>query len=182
MKKARTLLGIIFVCLFAVSYSACDNPFAKLPTVGTESGIMGYLNEHSEQLTIYSDIELISQEMFGDVRISSEEFLYNLDDSPDFIYVDFEDSGYAIFAADSLELLEYSANGSLPYQDTRARRYYNGPKAYLNKEGEQFINIITAETFSLSVNEAKARSQKTRDIFNAMKNRCLSLLRTLSIC
>ena len=48
MKKTKKLLGIALVCLFAWSYSACDNLAAKLPAAGTESGITGNLSEHSE--------------------------------------------------------------------------------------------------------------------------------------
>ena len=112
-----------------------------------------------------ADIEKLSQEMFGNVHIGSEEFLFNLDESPDFIYVDYTNSGYAVFAAESLELLEYAAQGSLPYQDTQARRYYNGPKNYLTKVNEQFVNEVTSESFTISATEAKAYSQAIRQTF-----------------
>jgi hypothetical protein len=128
MKKA-TLLGMALVCVFAGIYSACDNP-AGMRNPG----------KYPEQLMAYTaSIEKISREMFGNVIIGSQEFLYNLDDSPDFIHVDFTNSGYAVFAAESLELLEYAAQGSLPYQNTRSRRYYNGPKGYFSKINEQFV-------------------------------------------
>ena len=131
MKKVNKILGIALICLFAISYSACGNLVDKLSTADTSCTER---SEHLERLMAYTaDIENISQEMFGDVEITSKEFLFNLDDSPDFIHVEFTNSGYAVFAADSFELLEYAAQGSLPYQNTRARRYYNGPKRYLTK-------------------------------------------------
>ena len=87
--KAKKFLGIVLVCLFAVSFITCDNPFGKPPTTGTERGVTENLGDYTEQFT--AGIEKLSQEMFGDVRIASEEPLYNLDDSPDFIYVEFKD-------------------------------------------------------------------------------------------
>jgi cyanate lyase len=121
MKKAK-LLGRALICVFAVIYSACDNPADKLPKVGIRDNT-GNLGEYSERLTAYkTDIEKISQEIFGDVIIGSKEYLFNLDESPDFIYVDFTNYGYAVFAAESLELMEFAALGSLPYQNTRGRR------------------------------------------------------------
>ena len=68
----------------------------------------------SEHLTAYTDdIVKISQELLGNVIIGSKEFLFNLDESPDFIYVNYINSGYAVFAAESLEPLEFAAQGSL---------------------------------------------------------------------
>ena len=167
MKKANKLLGIALVCLSALSFSVCDNPFSKPPAVGAERGVTGSLSENSEQLTVFTaGIEKLSQEMFGDVRIASEEPLYNLDESPDFIYVEFTNSGYAVFAAESLELLEYSAQGSLPYQNTQSRRYYNGPKNYLTKVNDQFVDEVTNESFTISVSEAKEYSQAIRQTFS----------------
>ncbi len=122
MKKANKLLGLALVCVLAGIYNACENPVDKLSAVDTKS-ITGNPGEYSEQLTAYkTDIEKISQELFGKVIIGSKEFLFNLDESPDFIYVDFTNYGYAVFAAENLELLEYAAQGSLPYQNTRSRR------------------------------------------------------------
>ena len=33
----------------------------------------------------------------------------------DYIYVDFEDYGYGVYFKDTMEILEYAAQGSLPY-------------------------------------------------------------------
>lgn len=62
-----------------------------------------------------TDIQKVSNELFGDISIKSSEYLYNLDESPDFIYVEFEDFGYAIYSSQKLDLLEYSLSGALPY-------------------------------------------------------------------
>lgn len=55
-----------------------------------------------------TDIQKVSNELFGDISIKSGEYLYNLDESPDFIYVEFEDFGYAIYSSQTLDILEYS--------------------------------------------------------------------------
>ena len=167
MKKAYKFFGIALVCLIALNFSACDNPVAKLLAAGTESGISGNLSGNFESATFFTaEVVNISQKMFGDVQIGSEEVLYNLDDSPDFVYVEFTNSGYGVFAADSLELLEYSAQGSLPYQTTNARRYYNGPKNYLIKVNDQFVNEFTNESYAISVDEAREYSQAIRQTFS----------------
>ena len=166
MNKAK-LLGITLICVFAVIYNACDNPVSKLTAAGTNRSITQNLGEYSEQLVAYSaGIEKTSLELFGNVTIGSQEFLFNLDESPDFIYVDYTNYGYAVFAAESLELLEFAAQGSLPYQNTRGRRYYNGPKGYFAKINEQFINEVTNESFAISASDAKAYSQTIRQTFS----------------
>jgi len=167
MKKTKKLLGIALIFVFAVIYSACDNPADKLPEVDITRDNTGNQGEDSGRLTAdTTDIRKISQELFGDVIIDSQEFLFNLDESPDFIYVDFTNYGYAVFAAESLELLEFAAQGSLPYQNTRGRRYYNGPKGYYTKINEQFVNEVTNESYVISASEARAYSQAVRQTFS----------------
>jgi len=111
------------------------------------------------------NIDTVSRGIFGDVKIRSSEYLYNLNDSPDYIYVDFEDYGYVVYFRDTMEMMEYAPLGSLPYQDTRARRYYCGPTNYFNKEDEFFINTVTNESFSITRAEAEAYSWKIVEIF-----------------
>ncbi|MCL2139598.1 MAG: leucine-rich repeat domain-containing protein [Treponema sp.] len=119
----------------------------------------------SENDAGFYDVDKASREIFGNLKIKSREYLYNLDDSPDFIYVDFEDYGYAVFLRETLEMLEYAPWGSLPYPVTRERRYYGGPKNYLNKDGDVFTNVVTNETALVSGMEASSYSQEVREIF-----------------
>lgn len=73
-----------------------------------------------------SNIQKITYELFEDAKIKSYEYLYGFNDAPDFIYIDFENSGYAIYLRDTLELLEFSPKGSLPFPANGARkRLYN---------------------------------------------------------
>ena len=49
--------------------------------------------------------------------VDSIGYLYNFDGSPDYIYVDFMGkNGYVIFSKETLEILEYTNNGSFPYE------------------------------------------------------------------
>lgn len=122
--------------------------------------------ENNYETSISSSIEEKSNELFGDVRIKSSEYLYSLDESPDFIYIDFEDFGYAIFLRDNLELLEYAPQGNLPYLEGE-RKYYCGPKNYFNKASGQFVNIFTNESFLMSAIELETYSHALREAFSA---------------
>ena len=119
----------------------------------------------SENDAGFYDVDKVTREIFGDMRIKSREYLYNLDGSPDFIYVDFEDYGYAVYLRETLEMLEYAPWGSLPYPDTGEIRYYGGPKNYLTKNGDLFTNVLTSETALVSETEAIGYSQEVREVF-----------------
>ena len=113
----------------------------------------------------FREFERITLETFDDVKIKTTEFLYNYDGSADYVYTEFEDSGYAVYLKENMELLEYSLDGSLPYQNARAKKYYGGPKNYLNKEGEQFVNTLTGESLPVSEVVARSSAQQIREIF-----------------
>jgi hypothetical protein len=65
------------------------------------------------------------QSAFENIPIRSCEYVYNLDESADYIYVEFESGGYALFANETMEMMEYSLQESLPYQ-TNSKKYYAG--------------------------------------------------------
>ena len=59
--------------------------------------------DKTEQLTqkttsddINYTVEQIINELFGDISIEDCEYLYNLDNSADYIYVEFKKEGYAV--------------------------------------------------------------------------------------
>jgi hypothetical protein len=114
-------------------------------------------------------IKKISNELFGDVKIKSSEYLYNLDGSSDYIYVDFENSGYAVYSRETMELLEYAPEGSLPYQNTGASKYYGGPTNYFNKEEGRFEDIVTGESIVISTADAHAYSRQMRKKFSIIE-------------
>lgn len=117
-----------------------------------------------------TNIENVTREIFGNKKIGLIESLYNLDESADYIYVDFSDYGYAVFLRDTLELMEYAPTGSLPYSDTRPK-YYAGPANYLEKDGERFVNIVNGKSVLLTEIEAITRSNEIRNIFSIEKGR-----------
>jgi hypothetical protein len=108
-------------------------------------------------------IEELTKELFGDVKIKKIEYLYNYDDTSDYIYVTYKDGGYAVYLKDSMDLMEYSDNGELPYEKVKDKKYYGGPMAYLEKNDiGQFVNKVTNETFSMSDANAKKSSNAIR--------------------
>lgn len=54
-----------------------------------------------------------------------------------------------------MELMEYSPHGSLLYDNSNEKRYYGGPANYIQKDGEQFKNIVTGETILIAGLEEK---------------------------
>lgn len=152
MRKTKSIrLG--FVLCFLLAMATLVGMFAN----GTV-----FASAESER-SIYSyDINVMSQELFGNARIENKEFLYNLDDSPDFIHVSFAGTGYAVFAAESLELMEYSPQGSLPFKSGQSKRYYSGPQNYYIKSDGQFVNALSGAALSISTAETKSYSQRIR--------------------
>ena len=105
--------------------------------------------------------------LFLKKEVDDMGYMFNYDDSVDFIYADFKgSSGYIIFAEETLEILEYTTNGDFPYVDDEDKKYYGGPGAYLTKRGNMFIDAITNEFFTLSENDAIAYAQITRQMFS----------------
>jgi len=99
------------------------------------------LNEQSKTITF---IESVSKNLIGDVSVNTVEYLYNLDDSPDYIYVKYKNNGYAVFSSNTLNILEYSLKGDLPYPELN-KKYYAGPTNYINKINGNYKNISTNE-------------------------------------
>jgi len=103
MKKVR-ILGIGLVFCLALSMLALL-PFNTV----SASAAVNALDT--------MNIENVTQALFGDKQINKTEYLYNLNDSPDFVYVEFSDYGYAVYLRETAELLEYAPSGRLPYSD-----------------------------------------------------------------
>ncbi|MCM1260843.1 MAG: leucine-rich repeat domain-containing protein, partial [Prevotella sp.] len=103
-------------------------------------------------------------------------YLYNLDGSPDYIYVDFIDqTGYAIFSEETLEILEYTNTGSFPYDSISEQKYYGGPYKYFVKINNSFKNILTNEEFSFSTDYIEQVSSFSRSLFNTTKKTNLEI-------
>ncbi|WP_285819602.1 hypothetical protein [Bacteroides acidifaciens] len=117
----------------------------------------------SYDLTEYN-IEQVSNELFGNVKIKSSEYLYNLDDSADYIYVEFEDNGYAVYLKQTMELLEYSPQGKLNYPNSYSNKYYGGPSFYLFKEKDYFVDTVSQECLYVTKESAQTYSNDVREV------------------
>lgn len=104
------------------------------------------------------NIELEEQELFieetnkifGTIEIESIEYLYNFNDSPDYVYVDFQGLGYVIYYRSTLEMMEYSYEFDLDYSNIESRKYYAGPSNYYGKKDNKFIDIDTGNFLNMS--------------------------------
>ena len=62
--------------------------------------------------------------IFNNKTIKVCEYIYNLDDSADYIYIEFNEGGYVMLVANSFEIMEYSLQGNLPYTNFENKNYY----------------------------------------------------------
>lgn len=123
-KKWLTCMVILVSMFFAVC----------LVTVTADAYAYNYLDN-------IAYAEMLSKELFGEVEVRTSEYLYDFDDSPAYIHVDFGEHGYAIYFRDTMELIEYAPIGSLPYDDDECKKYYGGPTEYLKKEDSSFVKM-----------------------------------------
>ena len=152
MKKIRIIgLGLVLCLVLSLGIVLVNGN--AVSAFATDGGVVA---------TNGLSIENATREIFGDQKIKSTEYLHNYDDSTDYIYIDFEEYGYAVFFKDTLEMLEYSPQGNLPYQNSTAKRYYGGPANYLYKENDMFRNVATGEVMTMSAIDAKSYSNDMR--------------------
>lgn len=119
-------------------------------------------NQSSDILEKANSIEKVSKELFGNVEIKMSDYLYNLDDSFDYIYVEFSYGGYAIYMKDTMELMEYSPQGRIDYSEIQGKKYYGGPNQYFSKVDGKFVNIVSGETLNLSDAQIQVYSENVR--------------------
>jgi hypothetical protein len=106
---------------------------------------------------------LIACGLFSDKQIEASGYLYNFDGSPDYIFADFADStGYAIFAEETMEVLEYTTVGDFPYTATNDELVYGGPRAYFSRNANHFVDMVTNEQYAIAAEETEVLSQFTR--------------------
>ena len=88
-------------------------------------------------------------------------YLQGLDGEEDYILVQRENGGYAIFEKESMEVIEYSNLSSAPYQGLLVDRYYAGPANYYEKKDGKIKNVHTGETFKEEKLSEIAKNIKT---------------------
>lgn len=152
MKKVKIIGLSLLICLIA-------------SLMATFMGITSFAYAAEDKKINISSVEEVTRQIFGDVKIKSSEYLYGFNDSPDYIYVDFEGYGYAVYFGNTMELMEYAPTGSLPYSDNITQKYYAGPSNYFSRKGEQFINTLTGENLHLSRADAASYSRQISEVF-----------------
>ena len=160
MKK---LSCVILSMLLMISFTVMSVPL----TVSAQTNELSGANISSTQLqntisdSVNYTIDQVADELFGEVNIKSSEYLYNLDDSADYIYVEF-DEGYAVFLKDTMELLEYSAQGKLNYPEIETTKYYAGPSFYMFKDNDYFVDVMSQEYLYISKESAQTYANEVR--------------------
>lgn len=133
-----------------------------MTAVAAEESIPSSENVEEYKETASKDDENTLQSAFSNKTIRACEYVYNLDDAADYIYVEFEEGGYALFARETMEMMEYSLQGTLPYSDSSIRNYYAGPSNYLQKINAKFIDMKTNKPLDITPEDAIAFSQQVR--------------------
>lgn len=166
LKYSIAKWSCILLSMFLIfSFSVMSRPL-------TVSAQISDSNEENAELTSFQKeisesnnytVEQVACELFGEVNIKSCEYLYNLDDSADYIYVEFDDAGYAVFLKETMELLEYSAQGELNYPENSSSKYYGGPSFYMFKDNGCFVDILSREHLHISSESAKTYANEVRE-------------------
>lgn len=104
--------------------------------------------------------------------ISKAVLSYNikgLNEAEDYILVTGAgNGGYAIYAKDNLELLEFSPFCESPYKTVeKDKAYYGGPMSYYEKKNEVLKNIDTGE--EITVEKANEIAASLKDVEQAIK-------------
>ncbi|MDE6505570.1 MAG: hypothetical protein K2L42_06865 [Clostridia bacterium] len=139
-------------------------------------GILKSFSAHASSIDNAEKVNEISEsnkevKTVLDNNVKDSKILYNYDSSPDYIYVELLDGGYAVFSAYSNELIEYS-----PYDidilddkldNDSATIIYGGPATYLSAINKNmFVDINTDETITIETAEINNLSALSRSLFN----------------
>lgn len=165
-KSWKTLIKsyvIAFVILLLLAIGANFLPtiaFAQTDT--SEEALLS--TEKGDPVETNYTVEKVVADLFGDdAKIAYGEFLYNFDQSSDYVYVEFENTGYAVFLKETMELLEFSPTGKLCYPEIMSFKYYGGPGSYYYKRNNYFVDAMTNEQFYVSETEAYAYASDIRE-------------------
>ncbi len=134
------------------------------------------IEEDEQELFIEETIKI-----FGNVEINSIEYLYNFNDSPDYVYVDFEGLGYVIYYRTTLEMMEYSYEFDLDYSNIDSRKYYAGPSNYYGKKNNKFIDVDTGDYLNLSDSDIELYANNLSNFFSVDADERLNYFLNLNV-
>lgn len=133
------------------------------------SGLLfGITYSHNVKAESYDVQASKKPDIFDDSNINNIKYLYNFDGAADYIYVKFNDSGYAVLANNSYEMLEYSPNNSVDFRDDRI--YYGGPSQFYLKNEDYYLNLISGEKITFKQDILENISQYNRQLFSINRN------------
>ncbi|MBQ8229917.1 MAG: C39 family peptidase [Clostridia bacterium] len=89
------------------------------------------------------------------------EYLQGLDGEQDYILVECDTGGYAIFDRESMEIIEYSDTDSSPYIQAETP-CYGGPISYYDKKGDELKDIKTGKKLQKQTAKEIAKEIKTK--------------------
>lgn len=163
-----TLLSMI-ISLLNIAY-----PISAWATESNKESLTTDIKANKNISSTVNNTNTSKQPYFSDKTIHEYKYIYNLDDSADYIYIDFKNGGYVLFSAETMEMMEYSLQGALPYSSSSSKNYYAGPSNYLHKNNSTFINLLTNRQLDITVNEALNFAQQTRTCINSQTSYHLS--------
>lgn len=162
MRKFKCLRLIGFIIAIVTIFSVLSI-FGSTVAYAAEDTSINFEEKAVESKEASNDVNAeTSGFAFSNKTVRECEYVYNLDDSADYIYVEFENGGYALFSRETMEMMEYSLQGTLPYSNSTTKDYYAGPSNYLKKIGSKFINALTNEQLSITIDEALKFAQQVR--------------------
>lgn len=155
INKALSLVLVVFIVFSVLSFSNV-NAFASEEKK---------LEDEIDKRDANSSEEIKGEDInniFGEKNIYTWKMLYSLDEGDDFVYVEFEKGGYAVFSSKTKEMMEYSLQGTLPYSDSSKKEYYAGPNNYFSKKDSTFFDLTSNEIVNITTAEASAFCQSIR--------------------
>lgn len=155
--------------------SVCLSVVLFLSVIFSMSGI----KVHDENLL---SAELAASCFFKYEGEGKEEVVYSsyikgLSGENEFILVESKDNAYAIFAKDTMELIEYSSKGQSPYKNSSAENnFYAGPGNYFKQEKNGIVNVHTKQVLTESNRLAIANkvTEKLKETTVVEENREIS--------
>ena len=166
LEKATLCEGVLTVQIneepSADAWSAdSGKPYALCLALKAEKASITEVAFAGISMLYYTDVP----SSYGGKAIRFCKYIYNLDDSADYIYVEFQGGGYFVFFRETQAIMEFNFMAAAPYSSSAARNYYGGPFNYLSKPDSVFVNMRTGEESDISPEHAKAFSERTRNNF-----------------